>query len=392
VLTLCLVIAVALAFDFTNGFHDAANAIATSVTTRCISPRPAVILAGLLNFAGAFASIKVASTIGKGIINPGEITLAMIMAGLAGAICWNLVTWWLGLPSSSSHALVGGVAGAAIAGSGSIDVVQWSGVYHKVIVPSAVAPVLGFGLAAVLVLLLGGAVRRTLERRQARPLKGLQLLSAGFVAFTHGTNDAQKTMGVIALALVVYNGGDFNVPTWVKVSAALAMALGTYAGGWRIVRTLGSKVSTLDLRSGTAAQTAAGLVLYSTASYGYPVSTTQTITGSILGSGAATRFRTTRWSVGGRIAIAWLVTMPAAALVGAAWAFVLDLPGGQVVVAAALVAGVVVAWLRRRAFFGGWEQLQPTEPDTSALPAAPEPAAPATGSAAPAPAPLATAG
>jgi PiT family inorganic phosphate transporter len=387
VVTLCLVIAVALAFDFTNGFHDAANAIATSVTTRCISPRPAVILAGLLNFAGAFASIKVASTIGKGIINPGEITLAMIMAGLAGAICWNLLTWWLGLPSSSSHALVGGVAGAAIAGSGGLDIVRWSGVYHKVIVPSAVAPVLGFALAAVLVLMLGGAVKRALERRE-RSLKGLQLLSAGFVAFTHGTNDAQKTMGVIALALVVYNGGDFTVPTWVKVTAALAMALGTYAGGWRIVRTLGSRISTLDLRSGTAAQTAAGAVLYSTAAYGYPVSTTHTITGSILGSGAGTRFSTTRWSLGGRIAVAWLVTMPAAAVVGAAWALVLDVPGGELVVAAALVAALVVAWLRRRAFFGGWEEMQPAEPDVSELPAALAPTAPA----APAPTPVVTAG
>ena len=363
-LELTLVIAVALAFDFTNGFHDAANAIATSVTTKSINPRLAVFLAGLLNFAGAFISLKVATTIGKGIINPGSITLHMILAGLVGAIAWNLITWWYGLPSSSSQALVGGVAGAAIAGGGGLAIVNWSGIYHKVLIPSLVAPVLGFTIAAALVLVLSfGLIRRYLSAHPT-PARGLQLVSAGFVALTHGTNDAQKTMGVIALALVA--GGQlatFSVPTWVIVCSGLAMGLGTYAGGWRIVRTLGSRIHALDLRHGTSAQTAAGVVLATTAHYGYPVSTTHTISGSIMGTGAEHRFRATEWSTVKRIGFAWLTTIPVAAAIGAVVAEILRVPGASVVVGAGLLALLGIAWHWRGKFFGGaWIGETPTEP------------------------------
>jgi PiT family inorganic phosphate transporter len=365
-LTLVLVVCVALAFDFTNGFHDAANAIATSVATRSISPRLAVLCAGILNFAGAFLSLKVASTIGKGIVDPKLVGLSTILAGLVGAISWNLVTWWFGIPSSSSHALVGGIVGAAVVGSGGLDPVLWAGIYHKVLVPSVVAPVLGFIVAAVLALVIAGRVGRWLDARPT-PLRGLQLASAGFVALTHGTNDAQKTMGVITLALVSSGHLDhFSVPDWTIAASALAIALGTYSGGWRIINTLGSRLSTLDLRAGTAAQVAAGSVLWATAHAGYPVSTTHIVTGSVLGSGAGRRFHGTSWSLGTRIGVAWLVTLPASAAVGGLFALVLDIRGGEVVLACALLALLAATVRFRRALLAG--------PD-SALPPPPAPAA-----------------
>jgi inorganic phosphate transporter, PiT family len=355
VLELVIVVAIALLFDFTNGFHDAANAIATSVSTRSISPRLAVLCAGALNFVGAFLSLKVASTIGKGIIDPGSVTLRIILAGLVGAIAWNLITWWRGIPTSSSHALIGGVAGAAIAGAGSFDVVNWDGLYTKVLKPSVYAPILGFALAAVLSLCLAGRVGRFLDARP-RPLRGLQLVSAGFVALTHGTNDAQKTMGVIALALVASGHNSvFVVDDWVIAAAATAIALGTYIGGWRIVATLGRRVSTLDLRAGVAAQTSAAFWLWQSASLGFPISTTQVITGSVLGSGAKTRFRGTHWSLAGGIATAWVVTLPCAALMGAGFAEAGKLPGGEVLTYLAVVAGVALLLRHRRRLFAGWE-------------------------------------
>jgi inorganic phosphate transporter, PiT family len=360
--TLVLVICVALAFDFTNGFHDAANAIATSVATRSISPRLAVICAGVLNFAGAFLSLKVASTIGKGIVDPSLIGLSTILAGLVGAITWNLVTWWFGIPSSSSHALIGGIIGAAVVGAGGLDPVRWSGIYHKVLIPSVLAPFLGFGLAAVLAILVAGRVGRWLDARP-RPLRGLQLASAGFVALTHGTNDAQKTMGVITLALV--SSGhlkEFAVPDWTIAASALAIALGTYSGGWRIITTLGSRLSTLDLRAGTAAQVAAGSMLWATAHAGYPVSTTHIVTGSVLGSGAGRRFRGTSWSLGMRIVIAWLVTLPAAAAVGGLFALILDIQGGEIVLAIALVVLLAIAVRFRRSLLSGPDAGLPPPP------------------------------
>jgi PiT family inorganic phosphate transporter len=355
-LELILIIAVALLFDFTNGFHDAANAIATSVSTRSISPRLAVAMAGLLNFAGAFISIKVAATIGKGIINPDAIALRTILAGLVGAIAWNLFTWWRGIPTSSSHALIGGVGGAAIVAAGGFDVVNWDGLVEKVIKPSVYVPILGFAGAAVLSLVLAGAVGRYLDRHQ-RPLKGLQLVSAGFVALTHGTNDATKTMGVIAMALVVADyHSQFTVDGWVKVLAAAAIALGTYVGGWKIVHTLGRRISNLDLRAGLAAQTSAAFFLWRAADFGFPISTTQVITGSVLGAGAKRRFHGTRWSIAGQIGVAWLLTLPGAAAIGGLFALVEKAPGGNVAIYLLVAAGVVGMFALRRALFSTWEE------------------------------------
>ena len=354
---LAIVIAVALLFDFTNGFHDAANAIATSVSTRSIGPRLAVALAGALNFAGAFLSLKVANTIASGIVNPNAIALRTILAGLVGAIVWNLVTWWRGIPSSSSHALIGGIAGAAISASGGFDVVKWHGIEEKVVKPSIYVPILGFALAAGLSLLLAGAIGRWLDRR-ARLLKGAQLASAGFVALTHGTNDAQKTMGIIGLALVVtgHLGTKQQPPTWVIVIAALAIAIGTYVGGWKIVHTLGRRVSQLDLRAGLAAQTSAALFLWKAADYGLPLSTTQVISGSVLGSGAKQGWRGTRWRLAGQILIAWVITLPCAGLFGASLAAVQRVPAGEYAIYALVVAGVAGMVARRRTLFSSWDE------------------------------------
>jgi inorganic phosphate transporter, PiT family len=290
-LTLVAVVATALFFDFTNGFHDTANSIATSVSTRALSPRLAVVSAAVLNVAGAFVSFEVAATVAKGIVNPEVITLDVVLAGLVGAITWNLITWYLGLPSSSSHALIGGIAGSAIAASG-FDVVQWDGLVQKVAIPSLAAPLLGIVGAATLMVVLLWIVRRRPPGLVNRVFRRLQLVSGGFVAFTHGTNDAQKTMGIIALALVAsgHLGADFErPPLWVIVSAALAMGLGTYAGGWRIIKTLGTRIAKLDPPRGFAAQTATAGILFTTAHYGFPVSTTHTISGSVLGAGATHR-------------------------------------------------------------------------------------------------------
>ncbi len=360
---LVLVVAIALLFDFTNGFHDAANAIATSVATKSISPRLAVICAGALNFAGAYLSLNVAKTIGSGIIDQNAITLQAILAGLVGAITWNLITWWRGLPTSSSHALVGGVAGAAIATTGGFDVVLWSGLREKVIAPSIYVPLLGFGLAAVLALCLAGRVGRFLDARP-RPLRGLQLVSAGFVALTHGTNDAQKTMGVIALALVVSGeNAQFVVDDWVILAAAIAIALGTYVGGWRIVHTVGRRLSDLDLRSGVAAQSAAAFLLWRAADFGFPISTTQVTTGAVLGSGSKMRWRGTRWSVAGHVVGAWVITLPCAALVGALYAEIAKLPGGRYAIYALVAAAIAGMLMKRKLLFAGWEeQVQRHEP------------------------------
>jgi inorganic phosphate transporter, PiT family len=340
-LTLVTVIAVALFFDFTNGFHDAANAIATSVSTRAVSPRLAVLGAAALNFAGAFVSLKVAATVAKGVVDPGAIGLKVVLAGVIGAIAWNLLTWLLGLPTSSSHALIGGVAGAAVAAAG-FDVVQWHGLLHRVLIPSLAAPFAGLLAAAVIMFALLWLIRRRAPSKVNRVFRKLQLVSAGFVAFTHGTNDAQKTMGVMTLALIAaHPGREFSVPTWVIMSAAVAMALGTYAGGWRIIRTLGQRIAKLEPPQGFAAEAATASILWYTAHVGYPVSTTHTISGSILGAGATTRLSAVRWGVAGNIVIAWLLTMPCAALVGAAAERLTRAPGGVALDAAivALIAG-----------------------------------------------------
>jgi PiT family inorganic phosphate transporter len=342
-LTLVAVVAVALFFDFTNGFHDTANSIATSVSTRALAPRPAVLSAAILNVAGAFVSFEVAATVAKGIVDPEVITLDVVLAGLVGAITWNLITWYLGLPSSSSHALIGGIAGSAIAANG-FDVVQWKGLVEKVAIPSLAAPLLGIVGAATLMVGLMWIIRRRAPGTVNRVFRRLQLVSGGFVAFTHGTNDAQKTMGIIALALVAsgHLAEDFDRPPyWVIVSAALAMGAGTYAGGWRIIKTLGTRVAKLDPPRGFAAQTATAGILWGTAHYGFPVSTTHTVSGSVLGAGATRRLNAVRWGVAGNILVAWVMTIPAAALVGAGMEVLTRLPAGDALVF--ILAGLIAA-------------------------------------------------
>jgi PiT family inorganic phosphate transporter len=343
-LTLVAVVAIALFFDFTNGFHDTANSIATSVSTRALSPRVAVISSAILNFIGAFFFFKVAATVAKGIVDPEVITLKVVLAGLVGAITWNLITWYLGLPSSSSHALIGGVVGSAVAATGGFDVVKWAGLKEKVLVPSLLAPVLGLLLAAALMTITLWLIRKRAPGPVHRLFRRLQLVSGGFVAFTHGTNDAQKTMGIITLALIVsghQSADHFSVPLWVKISAATAMAAGTYAGGWRIIRTLGNRVAKLEPPQGFSAQTSTAVILWLTARYGYPVSTTHTISGSVLGAGASTRLSAVRWGVAGNILLAWVLTIPCAGLVGAGMESVTRLPGGvaYVVALTTLIAG-----------------------------------------------------
>jgi PiT family inorganic phosphate transporter len=333
-LTLVAVVATALFFDFTNGFHDTANSIATSVSTRALSPRLAVVSAAFLNVVGAFVSFKVAATVATGIVDAEVVTLDVVLAGLVGAITWNLITWYMGLPSSSSHALIGGMVGSAIAASG-FDVVNWDGLVDKVVIPSLAAPLLGILGAAALMLGVLWIVRRRPPGLVNRVFRRLQLVSGGFVAFTHGTNDAQKTMGIIALALVAsgHLSADFDrPPVWVIVSAALAMGLGTYAGGWRIIKTLGTRIAKLDPPRGFAAQTATAGILFTTAHYGFPVSTTHTISGSVLGAGATHRLNAVRWGVAGNILLAWLVTIPAAASVGAGMEVLTRLPAGDALV------------------------------------------------------------
>ncbi len=347
-LTLVAVVVVALFFDFTNGFHDTANSIATSVSTRALSPRIAVIFAAVLNFAGAFVSIKVAATIAKGIVDQEAVTLKIVLAGLVGAITWDLITWYLGLPTSSSHALIGGVSGSALAAQGS-DVVKWNGIVEKVLIPSLAAPVLGLLGAALVMLVILWIVRRRSPGLVNRVFRRLQVVSAGFVAFTHGTNDAQKTMGIMTLALIAsgHLGPDADPPLWVIASAAAAMALGTYAGGWRIIRTLGQRVAKIDPPQGFAAETSTATTLWLTAHYGFPVSTTHTITGSVLGAGATRRFSAVRWGVAGNIVLAWVVTLPAAAVIGAGMEVLTRLPGGAALVFALTAAIAVVAFVGR---------------------------------------------
>ena len=354
-LTLVTGVAVALFFDFTNGFHDTANSIATSVSTRALTPRAAVLSSAVLNFLGAFVSLEVAATVAKGIVIPDVITLDVVLAGLVGAITWNLITWYLGLPSSSSHALIGGVLGSAVAAAG-WDAVQWGGLREKVLIPSLAAPFLGIVAAFAIMLAVTWVIRRRAPGLVNRVFRRLQLVSGGFVAFTHGTNDAQKTMGIIALALVASGhlpADEFEVPTWVIVSAALAMAAGTYAGGWRIIKTLGQRVAKLDPPQGFAAQTACATILWFTAHYGFPVSTTHTISGSVLGAGATRRLSAVRWGVAGSILVAWVMTVPCAALVGALMETLTRVPAGSALVfvlAAVIAATAFLArnWQTRR--------------------------------------------
>ena len=320
-LGLVLIVVVALAFDFTNGFHDAANAIALSVSTRALTPRVALVMAGVLNLVGALVSTTVASTVGKGIINAPQGThgLVLVFAALLGAITWNLITWYFGLPSSSSHALIGGLIGSAVVTTHHFGAVKWHGVVEKVVVPMVVSPLIGGVLGFIVMLAILWLFQRGNAHRLNRNFRRLQRLSAAAIAYSHGTQDAQKTMGVITLALVT--GGfihSFDVPLWVKLAAATAMALGTYSGGWRIMRTLGRRIIKVDPPRGFAADSTSSVVLLTAAHFGAPVSTTHVITSSVLGVGATRRFSAVRWGVAGNIVVAWVVTIPAAAIVAAA--------------------------------------------------------------------------
>jgi PiT family inorganic phosphate transporter len=318
-LLLALVVATALAFDFTNGFHDTANVVATSISTRALPPRIAVGMASILNFVGAFLSLQVAATIASGIVDPAGITLTVIFAGLVGAIVWNLVTWYAGLPSSSSHALIGGVVGATLAAHGTGDV-NGEGLLGKVIIPALVAPVLAFAVAAVGILLAYRIVGRLRPGPVARGYRGGQILSGGLLALAHGTNDAQKTMGVITLALVAHGNlpsTNPTVPTWVVICAASAIAAGTYTGGWRIIRTMGTRIIKMDPAQGFTAQGSGAAVILAASHVGFPLSTTHVISGGVMGAGAARRLSAVRWGVAGNIAIAWLLTLPMAGATGA---------------------------------------------------------------------------
>ena len=315
-----LVIVIALGFDFTNGFHDTANAIATSVGTRAVTPRMAVLIAAVANLAGAFVTTAVAKNVAKGIIDGNLATQQTLLAALCGAIARNLLTWWLGLPSSSSHALIGGLVGAALVQSGERGVL-WHGLAHKVVIPALFAPAIAFAAAFLLLLFMYWFFQWLNPGVAARGFRLGQLATGTWVAFTHGANDAQKTMGVIALAIVLHDNGDvadLTIPTWVKVSAGVAIALGTYVGGWRIIRTLGQRVFQMEPESGFAAQAAAGTTIYLATKYGYPLSTTHVVSGAVLGAGATKRLSAVRWGVAGNIVTAWILTIPAAGLVAAA--------------------------------------------------------------------------
>src|SRR5436305_1041344 len=318
---LVLVVGSALPFDITNGFRDTANVVAPSISTRALPPRIAIGMASLLNFAGAFISLAVAATVAKGIVDPSVVAPepAIVFSGLIGAISWNVVTWYYGLPSSSSHALIGGVVGAAFAANGSSGVMG-DGLVGKVMVPAIVAPILAFVVAGMGILICYRIVGRLRPGPVGDGFRLGQVLSGGMLALAHGTNDAQKTMGVIVLALVSH--GDISpnhiyVPNWVVVSAASAIALGTYAGGWRIIKTMGSRIIKMDPAQGFAAQGSGAAVILAASHVGFPLSTTHVISGGVMGAGAARRLSAVRWGVAGNIAIAWVLTLPMAGATGA---------------------------------------------------------------------------
>jgi inorganic phosphate transporter, PiT family len=317
---LVLVVLLAIAFDYVNGFHDTANAIATSVATRALAPRYAILMATAFNFIGAFAGTAVAKTIASGLVDEATTTQTVIAAALIGAIVWNLITWQQGLPSSSSHALIGGLLGATIiaAGTGALNI---NGIVNKVLIPMLTSPLLGFFIAFALMVALYWVFRASKRKPMAGRFRRLQILSAAFMAFAHGSNDAQKTMGIITLALLTAGViDDFTVPTWVIVVSATALSLGTAVGGWRIMHTMGQRVAKLEPVHGFAAETTAATILLGTAELGMPVSTTQVISGAIMGVGSSQGLRHVRWGVARRILVAWLLTLPAAGTLAAlAW-------------------------------------------------------------------------
>jgi PiT family inorganic phosphate transporter len=353
-LTVAIVVGVALIFDFTNGFHDTANVVATSISTRAMAPGLAVGYAATLNFVGAFISLEVAATVAKDVVNPASVGLLAVFGGLVAAIAWNLITWYFGLPSSSSHALIGGMVGAVLVADGPDAVFFKDGVLGDVMIPALVAPTLAFAVAGLSIVLMYRIAGRLRPGAAAGGFRGGQVLSGGLLALAHGTNDAQTTMGVIALALVAHGtlpASDPTPPTWVVVSAATAIALGTYAGGWRIIRTMGSRIHKMDSAQGFAAQGAGAAVILASSHVGFPLSTTHTISGAVIGSGAAKRLSAVRWGVAGNIVAAWVLTLPAAAAMGAVVYAITRLFGtgavGPVVVSVLILAGSALLFARR---------------------------------------------
>ena len=315
---LVLVVITALAFDFTNGFHDTGNAMATSIATGALGPRTAVAISGLLNFVGAFLSLAVAATIASGLVATGKVTLTVVAAGLAGGIIWNLLTWLLGIPSSSSHALIGGVVGSTMAAAGG-SAVLWHGLVSKVVIPAVLSPIIAAFIAACGTWLLYRITRSLTDGARKHGFRIGQVGSACVVSLAHGTNDAQKTMGVITLALIA-NGTlakGSNAPVWVITCCALAIALGTYIGGWRVIRTLGKGLVEIESPQGMAAESASAAVILLSSTFGYSLSTTHVATGSIIGTGLGKKGAEVRWNVAGRMATAWVFTLPSAAIVGA---------------------------------------------------------------------------
>ncbi len=371
---LALVVATALAFDFTNGFHDTANAMATSIATGALKPKVAVALSAVLNLVGAFLSVQVALTVTNAVVkiqdksgaprpelvgSGGVALLLIVLAGLVGGITWNLVTWLLGLPSSSSHALFGGLIGSAIAGLG-FSGVNWAGdgtkldgVIGKVVLPAVMSPVIAGVVAGVGTWLIYRVVAGVAARYTETSFRWGQIGSASLVSLAHGTNDAQKTMGVITLALIASGewSSTTSIPLWVKVSCALAIALGTYLGGWRIIRTMGKGLVEISPPQGMAAESASAVVILASSQLGFALSTTHVTTGAILGTGVGRPGAQVRWAVAGRMAIAWLLTLPAAAVVGALMWWIGDLIGGvagAVVIVAVLLALAATVFLRSR--------------------------------------------
>jgi PiT family inorganic phosphate transporter len=315
---LVIVVGTALAFDFTNGFHDTANVVATSISTGAARPQVAIGIASLLNFVGAFISISVAATVANDVVNSEVITPTIVFAGLIGAIAWNLITWSFGLPSSSSHALIGGVVGSAVAAAG-FDAVLADGLVGKVLIPAVIAPILAFGVAGLSIGLVYRVVGRQRPGMVTRGFKYGQVVSGGLLALAHGTNDAQKTMGVITLTLIANGslGANADPPLWVIASSAAAIAAGTYSGGWKIIKTTGTRIIKMDAAQGFSSQGAGAAVILASTHFGFPLSTTHVINGGIMGAGAAKRVSAVRWGVAGNIVVAWLLTLPAAAAIGA---------------------------------------------------------------------------
>jgi PiT family inorganic phosphate transporter len=352
-LLLLIVIVVALAFDFTNGFHDTANAVAPTIATGALKPRTAVVLSSVLNLVGAFLSLKVAATIASALVAQNLVTLSVIFAGLIGAICWNVTTWYFAIPSSSSHALIGGVIGAMLVLAGGHSVL-WSGLVSKVIIPSGLAPLIALVAAGVAVIAARRLTKKVDADTSSMGFRVGQIGSSSLLSLAHGTNDAQKTMGVVTLALIA-NGtlrADASTPWWVVVSCAIAIGLGTMFGGWRIIRTMGKGFTNLTPQQGFAAQIASSAVILTSSHMGLPLSTTHVATGSIVGVGAATPQQPVRWRLVGNVALAWVITLPCAGMAGAIAYFISHAIGGTIgVLVLALVAatylGIIFKLSRR---------------------------------------------